>query len=233
MSKIKVIAILAVLVLCMGVFAVQAETQPVQTPVTNPVATSPVQTQPDITEPVESQPVGTNPTSPANPTGPTQSASGVDGTTPSGATQPSSAAVTEPTTEFVRPTELVTEPSTYSDYVSPAPIYTPGNQDFQKNEWENIELDLSDEKKPGGTGGSFLNIKNNNSAEDQQNPLFLILAIVFWFIALSAITFLLLYRPEKKAAFAKAGFDKKQKKNHTEKSPKYERKYSDDYNDGF
>ncbi len=232
MSKIKVIAILAVLVMCLGIFVVQAETQPAEAPVTEPV-TAPVQTQPYASEPVESQPVvGTVSTEPTSPTDASQSASGVVSTTAPIATTAPVTEATEPTT-FVRPTEIATEPATYSNYVSPAPIYTPGNQDYNKKDWENIELDLSDNKAPVNPGGSFLNIKNNTSTEDERNPLLLILAIVFWFLALSAITFLLLYRPEKKAAFAKATPQKKEKVEKPEKSPKYEKKYSDDYNDGF
>ncbi len=232
MSKIKVIAILAVIVMCLGILAVQAETQPAQTPVTEP-ATVPVQPQTYATEPMESQPViGTVSTAPTGPTDASQPTTGVEGTTAPTATTAPTTEATEPTT-FVRPTEMATEPATYSNYVSPAPIYTPGNQDYNKKDWENIELDLSDDKAPANPGGSFLNIKNNTSTEDERNPLFLILAIVFWFLALSAITFLLLYRPEKKAAFAKADSDKKEKKEKPEKSPKYEKKYSDDYNDGY
>ncbi|MBQ4569070.1 MAG: hypothetical protein IJA62_03255 [Ruminococcus sp.] len=232
MSKVKVIAILAVLVLSLGIFAVQAETQPAQTPVTEP-ATVPVQTQPYATEPVESQPVvGTVSTAPTSPTDTSEPATGIAGTTAPTATTAPATEATEPTT-FVRPTEMVTEPATYSNYVSPAPIYTPGNQDYNKKDWENIELDLSDENAPANPGGSFLNIKNNTSTEDERNPMFLILAIVFWFLALSAITFLLLYRPEKKLAAAKPAFEKKEKKAKPEKSPRYEKKYTDDYNDGY
>ncbi len=234
MSKIKVIAILAVLILCLGIFAVQAETQPVQAPVTEPV-TVPVQSQPDVTEPATSQPVGTNPTPPTSPTDASQPASGVVGTTaPSGATEPATE-YTEPTT-FVRPTEIVTEPATYSDYVSPAPIYTPGNQDYNKKEWENIELDLSADKAPANPGGSFLDIKNNTSTTDDVSGMQILLrwgGIGLLILGFAAATFAILYRPSVNPAYVKPADAQKEKKKKPEKSPRYERKYSDDYNDGY
>lgn len=223
MKKLKVIAFLIIAVLCMSTAVVQAETQP-----TDIIE----ETQPVESIPADSQPVSSAPADTTDPSGSTD---------PSGVTQPSDA--TDPTGETepvsaVRPTEY-SEPSTYSDYVSPAPVYTPADQDFEKKDWENIELNIDD--KPAGGSGSFLDIKNNTSKNDENNPMLLILCIVFCFLALSAITFLILYRPEKsKAANGKgvavrsAEKDSRNKKAARRRTPmNYERKYSDDYNDGY
>ncbi len=235
MRKFRISALItALLILCFGIICVQAETQP--TEVINPTeaVVQPQETIPVQTEPVESIPDATEPATDVQPT------TGTETTDPSGVTEPSTV-VTEPV-ETARPTEY-SEPSTYSDYVSPAPIYTPGDQDFKKNDWENIELNISD--KPSGGTGSFINIKNNTSKEDSNNPLLLVGCIAFWFLALSAITFLILYRPEKKAVAevatdnddAKDAAPKRKRRYSSKKGADvvahYEKKYSDDYNDGF
>lgn len=222
MKKLRIIAFLIIAVLCMGTAAVQAETTPTDVMETQPVSGAPVESQPVSSDPVDV-------TEPSGSTDPT------DNTDPSGATDPTGETEPEST---VRPTEY-SEPSTYSDYVSPAPIYTPADQDFEKNDWENIELNLDDKASNGS--GSFLNIKNNTSKEDEQNPLLLILCIVFWFLALSAITFLILYRPERNKASNVKGVPvrstekgSRNKKDARRRAPRnYERKYSDDYNDGY
>lgn len=213
MKKLSIIlASVLVVLFALGAFTAFAETVPA---VTEPVATSPV------TDPVVTNPAEVSTTAPSEDvTSPT------DATDPTGATE-APTEVTEPVTDFVRPTEYDenNQPNTYSDYVSPAPVYTPAEQNFDKNEWEEIELDV--DSNSAGVG-DFSAIKNNNSTGDEKSPLLLIMCIVFWCLALSCLTFVLLYKPKtgaKKAVAVKADGGKSVRRT--------EPKVSDDYNDGF
>lgn len=212
---------LIIVVLTCSAVAVSAETTP-----TNPVdVTSPAVTTPEPTEPVVTTP---DPSQGADPTAPTEG-TGADVTDPSG----TEATGTEPATGFTRPTEYDEDdvPSTYSDYISPAPIYTPADQDFDKQDWEKIELDLDVEPNKGGVS-DFSNIKNNNTKGDKNSPLLLILCIVFWCLALSALTFMILYKPAdaKKARHAVANTSDG---DHKPPRRSKESHHLDDYNDGF
>ncbi len=188
----------------------------------------------DVTQPVDVEPVPTTPvTSPVeNPTeAPTASVTGgfeepTGVEDPTGVTEPIGE-VTEPVTEFTRPTEYDEDdqPNTYSDYVSPAPIYTPSDQDFEKKEWEEIKIEIKDSSNSGSIG-SFDDIKKNTSKGDEKSPLLLILCIVFWCLALSCLTFVILYKPKTaKAVSAKSTGRTQQKRTDP--------KVSDDYHDGY
>lgn len=216
MNKIKILTIITAFILLMltlGAVSIGAETTPVEVQPTDPVVTQPV-TVPAETDPVASETMATA----------TDATDATDYTDPTGTT----AVVTEPENEYTRPTEYDenNQPATYSDYVSPAPIYTPAEQDFEENDWEEIELNLSG----GGAGvGDFSDIKNNTEKGDKNSPLLLILCIVFWCLALSALTFMILYKPGKKALAAVKAEAKPQKP--TRRSS--EHTHLDDYNDGF
>lgn len=149
-----------------------------------------------------------------------------DVTAPTGATEEPFTEVTEPLTEFTRPTEYDedNEPNTYSDYVSPAPIYTPSDQDFEKKQWEEIKIEIKDTPETGNVG-SFVDIKQNTSKGDEKSPLLLILCIVFWCLALSCLTFVILYKPKADKAVAVKAQPRVQRRTDP--------KVSDDYNDGF
>ncbi|MBQ8000649.1 MAG: hypothetical protein IJ298_05450 [Ruminococcus sp.] len=205
-------------VISMGVFTAFAETQPL-TP-TDPVTPVPTDV---VTDPV------TDPVIPTESIPATGSTDVADPTDPSGVTEPSSI-YTEPVTEFTRPTEYDddNQPNTYSDYVSPAPIYTPSDQDFQKNDWEEIELDIKANDPNSAGVGDFSSIKNNTSKGDEKSPLLLILCIVFWCLALSCLTFVILYKPKTGAKKAVASAS-----SGRPASRRTEPKVSDDYNDGF
>ena len=212
MKKFSVLlsVMLVMLVAVCGCVTAFAETQPA----TNPVVTSPV------TSPVEPSAPATSPdTDVTNPS---------DVENPSEVTEPYTEQ-TEPETEFVRPTEYDedVQPNTYSDYVSPAPIYTPSDQDFEKKDWEEIKIEIKDDKGANkGNIGSFDDIKTNNKKGDEASPLLLILCIVFWCLALSCVTFVLVYKPKVAPLAAKAEPQKPRAK-------RTEPKVSDDYNDGF
>lgn len=207
--------LLVLMFLAVGVFTVFAETQPV-------IATDPAVPTAPITNPADPDPTTAPETVPA--TGATDA---TGSTEPTGYTEPATDVQTEPVTEFVRPTEYDEDeqPNTYSNYVSPAPVYTPSDQDFEKNEWEEIKLDIKENKTNSEGVGDFSNIKNNNTKGDEKSPLLLILCIVFWCLALSCLTFVILYKPKTAKAVAKT----------TDKAParRTEPKVSDDYNDGF
>ncbi len=218
MKKIKLLTIISVLMLVIfafGMVSVGAETTPAEPPVA-PVVTDPVQ-DPVMTDPVASEPA-TSATDPTDMTYPT------DYSDPTG----TMSVATEPETVYTRPTEYDEdyEPSTYSDYVSPPPVYTPGDQDFEKKDWEEIQLNIMG----GNSGvGDFSDIQNDNSKGDKNSPLLLVLSIVFWCLALSALTFMVLYNPDKKKAVAKA--PQSTEKKVTRRSSVS--KHLDDYNDGF
>lgn len=212
MKKISVIilSLSAAVLLSFGMLSASAETVPTELPPEpTELVTIPVQ------EPTEV------PTIPGEEvTGPT------DVTSPTGPTEEPVTEVTEPVTEFTRPTEYDedNQPNTYSNYVSPAPIYTPSDQDFEKKNWEEIKIEIKDTPNEGNVG-SFENIKGNTSKGDEKSPLLLILCIVFWCLALSCLTFVILYKPKTaKAVPAKA---------QTRVQRRTDPKVSDDYNDGF
>ncbi len=208
LSLIFVSVLMAVLVLFTAV-SVTAETLPPENDVPTEQVTTPVDEPTQA--PTNSDEDYTDPTDVTSPTGPTE--------------EPS-AEVTEPVTDFSRPTEYDEEnqPDTYSDYVSPAPIYTPSDQDFEKKDWEEIKIEIKDTPNAGSVG-SFDDIKSNTSKGDEKSPLLLILCIVFWCLALSCLTFVILYKPKvEKATSAPA---------QTRVQRKTEPKVSDDYNDGY
>lgn len=133
-----------------------------------------------------------------------------------------------------------TEPdadSTYSDYVSPDPIYTPADQDFEEKDWEEIQLNLTADPAPGKQ--SFAAIQNNTASGNDSAIGFLIVGIVLVFLSLAGFTFVILFRPYKKAAVKQGAAtrtstpairsaypSKAQKDNRRTYDP-------DDYNDGF
>lgn len=212
-SSILLTGVLVLAMLVLSAFSAFAETQPAATDPAPSVV---------VTDPVDTTSATTPSTVPA-----TGSTDPTDSTDSTGATEPTTEA-TEPVTEYTRPTEYDedNQPNTYSDYVSPAPIYTPSDQDFEKNDWEEIELDIKADSNSAGVG-DFSNIKNNTSKGDEKSPLLLILCIVFWCLALSCLTFVLLYKPKsakKVPAKATAG-----RASQRRRDPKV----SDNYNDGF
>lgn len=231
MHRMKFISVILTALIVFSVFglcAVFAETAPTDA---NAEITVPVVSTPVDSEPTESESMGTDNTDSTDFTDSTDSTdpTGTDSIDPS------------ETVETERPTEF-SEPATYSDYVSPAPIYTPGDQDYEKQDWQNLSLDISDSDGPG----SFAGIKNDTSTKDRKNPWWLIGAGVFGFLSLASITFGILYRPanatasQSKKSVVNAKADdvvdiSSAKKSASSKNrvAGYERKYSDDYNDGF
>jgi len=206
--------LLVLMISVFGLVTVFAETQPATNPVViDPVVTNPV--EPEPSNPATSpDPVVTNPS---------------EGEIPTEVTEPYTEQ-TEPETEFVRPTEYDedAQPNTYSDYVSPAPIYTPSDQDFEKKDWEEIKIEIKDDKGTNkGNVGSFVDIKTNNNKGDEKSPLLLVLCIVFWCLALSCVTFVLVYKPKVSAVSTSKAEPAKPRTKRTEP------KVSDDYNDGF
>lgn len=224
MKKFSLICTVLALVLSIGgfcMFSAMAETTPVVAP-TQPVTGNiqPSQGTQPATVPTTQAGTGT-----VEPTG-----------TTAGYTEP----VTEPqepTTAGTRPTEYQDEPSTLSNYVSPAPPYQPVEQ-MPENDWEEIELDLSGDA-PVGQVGDFNDIKKNTAKGDQQSHLLLILGIVLVFLSIAGFTFVFLYKPNKsKTAKAHAGSVKhpaagshSRDKRSSDRSR--ERRQRDDYNDGY
>lgn len=211
MKKLNIIftSLLMVALLLVSMLTAFAETVPTELP---PVPTEQV-TSP-VYEPTEA-PTGFE----ENVTNPTDVA-------PTGPTEEPFTEVTEPLTDFSRPTEYDedNEPNTYSDYVSPAPIYTPSDQDFSKKDWEEIKIEIKDTPNEGNVG-SFDNIKGNTAKGDEKSPLLLILCIVFWCLALSCLTFVILYKPKTEKAVPVKAQPRAQRRT--------EPKVSDDYNDGY
>lgn len=177
MKKFKFLAVLfsVLMILSMAVIAVSAETEPTETIIyTEPyteIETDPTFSTDYTTEPTEDTEYTEAPT--------------------------------EPTTEFVRPTEYPEDyqPSTHSNYVSPQPVYTPAEQDFNEVEWEKIELDISNNS--AGVG-DFSSIKNNTSKGDSNNYTLLIVGIILIALAIAGITFVILYNPKMLAGKAVA-----------------------------
>lgn len=185
------------------------------------------------------------PTDPYTPTEPIDT--GATDTTPTDFTEPETGETT-PTAETTVPmtTAPVTNPpeptepdedSTYSDYVSPDPVYTPADQDFEENDWQEIQLDLG--ANPVDGKGDFGFIQQNNSKGNDSIVGFLILGLVLIFLSIAGFTFVILYRPYKKAA-VKQGARHTEPKRAQQKSTRSNsqrdtrRTYNpDDYNDGF
>ncbi len=163
-------------------------------------------------------------------------------------TVPSTTAVVETTVEattFPTPTEPI-ETETYSNYESPAPVYTPADQDFEANNWQEIKLDLN--APPSNGKGSFDFIQQNNTKGNNSITYFLIIGIILIFLSLAGFTFVILYNPNKKA-HAKSGsrnnrYASSSRSRNTSSSSRNNRKHTrsteeeysfnpDDYNDGF
>ena len=135
MKNFKLLSLILTLLMvlsCMSVFIANADpaleiTDPpiVEDPVYSaPDYSDPDYSDPDYTEPEETEPVETDPeyTEPEE-TEPVE-------------TEP------EETEEVSIPTEFEEEPATHSDYESPEPLYTPGDQDYEKQEWHSLSLDV-------------------------------------------------------------------------------------------
>ena len=234
------------LIICLCPFAVSAETLPVleePAPTEDVFATEePVYSEPaDVTEPMDTEPLDTEPfpsepvdTTPSDYTEPYTG----EATDSSDYTEPTDAPATEVHTNPPEPTEP-DEDSTYSDYVSPDPIYTPADQDFKEKDWQKIELDLEADPAPGKQ--SFEDIQNDTSKGNDSLMGFLIVGIVLIFLSIAGLTFVFLYNPlKKKKAPAKANggrFAEPAKKNaQPANKPQRENRRPfnpDDYNDGF
>lgn len=239
-KRLTAITLLA-LILCSGfTLTVFAETTPVDAiPTDDVIATE----APDYTEaPVDTYPV-TDPYTPSEPdysvpedtTSPLYTEPASTETTASAET--TAPVSTAPATNPPEPTEP-DEDSTYSDYVSPDPVYTPADQDFEENEWQSIKLDL--EADPVAGKQSFANIQNNNKKGNDSIVGFLIVGLVLIFLSIAGFTFVILYRPyKKKAAVSTAArhaeprqTQPRQSRNRTTRDER--RTYNpDDYNDGF
>lgn len=250
--RLITIGILVFLLITSLTLTVMAETDPVDMDATQEVIATeePYYTEAPTETYVYSEPTdyeGTDPTD-----DPYQS----DSTDPSGTypTDPSSVPETNVTgateyTEATAPTEPA-ETSTYSDYESPDPVYTPGDQDFETNPFETIKLDL--DAKPSNGKGSFEFIQNNNSKGNDSMSFILIIGIALLFVSLAGFTFAILYkRGEGKKAKATANSSKgkrfseperRRKSTPQRKSPREPQRRNsdtnryfdpDDYNDGF
>ena len=245
MKKRIFTSLLVLLVLCLSLSVTAfAETTPLEgvTPTedvfateepvypTDPIDTTP-QTDPYYpTEPYDTEPIDTTPSDYTEP-------STGESTAPLDTTAPSS---TAPHTNPPEPTEP-DEDSTYSDYVSPEPIYTPADQDFEDNDWKEIKLNI--DSAPSNGKGTFDFIQKNNTKGNDSIAGFLIAGIVLIFLSIAGFTFVIVYRPFKKKAPAKAGARYAEKEapkrrssqnRSTSKTRENRRPYNpDDYNDGF
>lgn len=168
-------------------------------------------------------------------------------TAPTGYTEPATPGTTAPVESTVVETAPVTNPpeptepdedSTFSDYVSPDPVYTPAEQDFEENDWQEIELNL--EAAPSNGKGNFDFIQKNNTKGNDSIVGFLIVGLVLIFFSIAGFTFVILYRPFKKKASVKPGARHAEprasqpKNTRTRTSRDDRRAYNpDDYNDGF
>lgn len=239
------------LIICLCPFAVSAETlpafeepapteevfateEPVYTEpadITEPEYTEPGYSEPEYSEPEYSEPYDTTPSDYTEPyTG--------EATDTSDSTVPADTTATEVHTNPPAPTEP-DEDSTFSDYVSPEPVYTPADQDFQEKDWQKIELDLEADPAPGKQ--RFDDIQNDNSKSNDSIAVFLIVGIVLIFLSIAGFTFVLLYNPlKKKKAPSKATnaryAEPAKKKVQSANKPQRENRRPfnpDDYNDGF
>lgn len=177
----------------------------------------------------------------------------VEDTTSADYTDPSATSATETTvaestiaettvaeTTFVMPTEPQ-ETETYSDYESPAPVYTPADQDFDANNWQEIKLDL---EAPANGKGNFDFIQKNNTKGNDSIAHFLIIGIILIFLSIAGFTFVILYRPNKAAAKqsrssssaqrrSSASGSSRRSSNRSARKPERPTFDPDDYNDGF
>jgi len=238
MKKRLTISALLLLIFCALPLTAFAETFPMEdiTPTEDVIATE----DPFYTE----VPIDTGAyTDPYYPTDPIDT--GVVDTTPTDYTEPATGETTFPEETTAPVTEVHTNPpaptepdenSTYSDYVSPDPVYTPADQDFQENDWQEIKLDLKADPVAGKQ--SFEGIQKNNSRGNDSIAGFLIAGIILIFLSIAGFTFVFLYNPyKKKKAPAKAGAryaqPQKQQRNTRPQQPNRRTYNPDDYNDGF
>lgn len=242
--KIRFFAVtLLALLICLCPFAVSAETLPDfgETPAVDVIATDAPYSEPADTEPV-TDPYYTEPQT-----------SGTYETTPTDYTEPSSGETTVPATETTAPVETTTqvhtnppaptepdEDSTFSDYVSPQPVYTPAEQDFQEKDWQEIKLDLNADPAPGKQ--SFADIQNDKSKGNNSIAGFLIGGIVLIFLSIAGFTFVILYNPYKKkkapattgTRYADSSRNSAKSNQRNRNQDQNQRHYNpDDYNDGF
>lgn len=231
------VSTLTVLCLCFSLTAF-AETTPLEdvVPTEDVFATEEVTNY--IDDPVDTE-VPTDPYTPSEPVD-TQPSD----TTPTEYTEPfSTEATTVPATDIEDTSAVQTNPpaptepdenSTYSDYVSPEPAYTPADQDFQKKDWQEIKLDLEADPAPGKQ--SFANIQNDTSKGNDSIMGFLIAGLVLIFLSIAGFTFVILYNPlKKKKALAKAGtrYSSSPSRETRRKEDNRRTFNPDDYNDGF
>lgn len=233
---------LTVLCLCFSLTAF-AET----TPEEDVVYTEDVFATEDVTDYIEEPTYTEAPTDPYTPSEPEDTEA--SDTTPTEYTEPFSTEATDatdtsdtaPVTEATDATHTnppaPTEPdenSTYSDYVSPEPAYTPADQDFQKKDWQEIKLDLEADPAPGKQ--SFAAIQNDNSKGNDSIMGFLIAGLVMIFLSIAGFTFVILYNPfKKKKAPARAGARYESSPSRANRRAEENRRTfnPDDYNDGF
>lgn len=231
-KRIYVTAVLVIAAMCISLsMTAFAETTPVDViPTESAIATvapTTAATVPTETSPVENATGTTSATSATD-------TSAVDSTPASSVPDTTASAATTVHTNPPEPTEP-DEDSTYSDYVSPAPVYTPADQDFEENDWEEIELDLGAE--PADGKGSFAYIQENNRKGNDSIMHFLIIGIVLLFLAIAGFTFVILYKPKAlaKAKTSKKGTRYAQSSNpyKSTKSDTRSKRQRDDYDDGY
>ena len=251
-KRLLTVAALSAAILLSLSLTVYAETTPEEDVfLTEPVIATeePVYTEeiPDVTEdytspltsedPYSSDPYDTTPTE--DYTGDTSAATGSTDSTETTAV-PTTGIVTTP----MEPTEP-DEDSTFSDYVSPDPVYTPAVQDFQENDWQEIKLDLEAAPAPGKQSFEF--IQNDTTQENKGSATLLIIGIVLLFVALAGITFLIIPIPviigtkSSKKGAAVTAQRPAQPQRRTQERERYTRTNTDnrrtfnpdDYNDGF
>ncbi len=231
------VSTLTVLCLCFSMTAF-AET----TPLEDIVPTEDVFATEEVTDYID-DPVDTEaPTDPYTPSEPVDTEA--SDTAPTEYTEPfSTEATSVPATEIEDTSAVHTNPpaptepdedSTFSDYVSPEPVYTPADQDFQKKDWQEIKLDLEADPAPGKQ--SFANIQNDTSKGNNSIAGFLIAGLVLIFLSIAGFTFVFLYNPlKKKKAPAKAGarYASSPSREPRRKEDNRRTFNPDDYNDGF
>ena len=255
-SRLITIGILVFLLVTSLSLTVMAETEPVDMEVTQEVIATeePYYTEAPIETDVYPEPTDYEETYPSDDPYQSESTDSTDTSYSeplSSVPDTSATEVTDYTAETAAPTEPL-ETSTYSDYESPDPVYTPADQDFETNPFETIVLDI--DAKPSNGKGNFDFIKNNNTKGNDNIGGFLILGIALIFVALAGFTFAILYKRgegKKKKAVAPASNAPKKgntpERNRTAKTerrrPEQSQRRSsdstnryfdpDDYNDGF
>lgn len=252
-KRLFAVASLSVAILLSLSLTVYAETTPEEDIfLTEPVIATeePVYTEeiPDVSE-YDTTPLTSDEPYSSEPydTTPTENYTGASSTAATGATDTTDA-TSVPATGIVTTPMEPTEPdedSTFSDYVSPDPVYTPAVQDFKENDWQEIELDLEAAPAPGKQSFEF--IQNDTTQENKGSATLLILGIVLLFVALAGITFLIIPIPviigtksSKKGAAVTAQRPAQpqrrtqEKERRTRTNTDNRRTFNpDDYNDGF